>query len=693
MAKTLLNKFVKSLPNLYKAAIQSNDEDKFLSSIRAYASLKIEENISAESVRCAKTILTIAENENKTIYELSKGEKIFIETFSLLWSFLRESGDYPSNTDIYEDLLNLFLIAEGAKIIKQPSEKKVREWMRRWPSGIEREVADKRDEVKRRLIVQLVKKIEKRGAVGSRYTFSENMTYQEKVKMVEIWWSDFRFHLSMAAWTPGELNHYLEESLPVRVIKNLSKARNKGIPFFVTPYYLSLLNTDESGFDDNTIRSYIIYSEALVETYGNIKAWEKEDIVQAGKPNAAGWILPESHSIHRRYPEVAIMIPETRGRSCGGLCASCQRMYDFQRERLNFELDDLKPKEQWEVRMKKLMNYFRSDSQLRDILITGGDALMTSNKNLRKILEAVLLMAKEKRDDNKNREHGKKYAELQRVRLGSRLLAYLPSRIDQELITILREFRERGSEAGICQFVVQTHFQSPLEVTPEAKNAVKMILSAGWTISNQLVFNAAASRRGHTAKLRQVLNSIGVITYYTFSVKGFAENRTLFSPNSRSIQEATEEKSIGKLSPSQAKELNQLFLSGKNFSKEMKEFMRRDDIPFLPTDRNVLNLPAIGKSMTFEMVGVTKRGERILKFDHDRTRKHSPIIDTMGDVFIAENRSVASYLREIEGMGENKKEYESIWSYTTGETEPVFWLFKYPNKGLGFTDEMTNIAI
>ena len=89
----------------------------------------------------------------------------------------------------------------------------------------------------------------------------------------------------------------------------------------------------------------------------------------------------------------------------------------------------------------------------------------------------------------------------------------------------------------------------------------------------------------------------------------------------------------------------------------------------------------------------TKRGERILKFDHDRTRKHSPIIDTMGDVFIAENRSVASYLREIEGMGENKKEYESIWSYTTGETEPVFWLFKYPNKGLGFTDEMTNIAI
>jgi lysine 2,3-aminomutase len=368
-------------------------------------------------------------------------------------------------------------------------------------------------------------------------------------------------------------------------------------------------------------------------------------------------------------------------------------MYDFQRERLNFDLDELKPKEQWEVRLKRLMNYFREDSQLRDILITGGDALMTSNKNLRKVLDAVLAMAIEKKMDNTKREHGEKYAELQRVRLGSRLLAYLPSRIDDGLISLLKEFKDRGSKAGICQFVVQTHFQSPLEVTPEAKRAIKQILSAGWTISNQLVFNAPASRRGHTAKLRQVLNSMGVITYYTFSVKGFAENRSLFAPNSRSMQEAIEEKSIGALTPEQERELNQIFLSGENIPGKIKEMMKRDDIPFLPTDRNVLNLPAIGKSMTFQMVGITRNGERILKFDHDRTRRHSPIIDKMGDVFISENRSISSYLREIESMGDKSSEYESIWSYTEGETEPVFWLFKYPTKGMGFTKEMTNLTL
>lgn len=47
------------------------------------------------------------------------------------------------------------------------------------------------------------------------------------------------------------------------------------MPFFVTPYYLSLLNPGKEGYDDETIRSYILYSEELVETYGSIKAWEK----------------------------------------------------------------------------------------------------------------------------------------------------------------------------------------------------------------------------------------------------------------------------------------------------------------------------------------------------------------------------------------------------------------------------------
>ena len=167
---------------------------------------------------------------------------------------------------------------------------------------------------------------------------------------------------------------------------------------------------------------------------------------------------------------------------------------------------------------------------------------MSRNATLRHLLEAVYRMAVRKREANRLRPDGEKYAELQRVRLGTRLPVYLPMRVDDELLDILRVFREKASAAGVRQFFIQTHFQSPLEVTPEAREAVRRLLSTGWSVTNQLVYNVAASRRGHTAKLRRVLNGLGVVCYYTFSVKGFEENYEVFAPNARSLQETQEEK-------------------------------------------------------------------------------------------------------------------------------------------------------
>ena len=497
----------------------------------------------------------------------------------------------------------------------------------------------------------------------------------------------------MAIKTPTELNRFLGNSLSSETMYLLSRARKKGMPFFATPYYLSLLNTSGEGYNDEAIRSYILYSPRLVETYGNIRAWEREDIVEAGKPNAAGWLLPDGHNIHRRYPEVAILIPDTMGRACGGLCASCQRMYDFQSERLNFEFDALRPKESWDKKLRRLMSYFEEDTQLRDILITGGDALMSQNKTLKNILEAVYRMAARKRKANQERPEGEKYAELQRVRLGSRLLAYLPMRINDELIEILREFKEKASAIGVKQFIIQTHFQSPLEVTPYTREAIRKILSAGWLITNQLVYTVAASRRGHTTRLRQVLNSLGVVCYYTFSVKGFNENYAVFTPNSRSMQEQYEEKAFGKLTQEQADELYSLLETGEDIATRIRHFMKKHHLPFMATDRSVLNLPAIGKSMTFNLVGITEEGRRILRFDHDSTRRHSSIIDKLGKIYIVENKSLAAYLRQLSKMGEDPEDYASIWSYTEGETEPRFKLYEYPEFEFHTTERMSNLEV
>jgi len=390
---------------------------------------------------------------------------------------------------------------------------------------------------------------------------------------------------------------------------------------------------------------------------------------------------------------VVILIPDTVGRACGGLCSSCQRMYDFQSGHLNFDLKKLEPQITWDEKLTALMDYFERDSQLRDILITGGDALMSSPKSLDKILDAIYEMAKRKIENNKTRKDGEKYAELLRVRLGSRLLAYLPYKINDEMTEVLAKFKKKASKIGVKQFVIQTHFQSPLEITPMSERAINRIFKAGWIITNQLVFTTAASRRGHTAKLRKTLNDVGILTYYTFTCKGFMENQHSFSTNSRAIQEQLEEKSIGKINDIYEQKIQNMIEDSNNLLQNINKIREEDDLPFLATDTNVLNIPAVGKSLNFRVIGITKDGRRILEFDHDVNRRHSPIIEKMGKVIIVESKSIHYYLKQLEEMGENPHEYETIFGYSVGATEPRASIYKYPKYDFQITDEMTNLEI
>jgi lysine 2,3-aminomutase len=127
--------------------------------------------------------------------------------------------------------------------------------------------------------------------------------------------------------------------------------------------------------------------------------------------------------------------------------------------------------------------------------------------------------------------------------------------------------------------------------------------------------------------------------------------------------------------------------------ENINELRQKAEIPFLATDRNVLNLPGVGKSLTYRVIGITRYGRRILEFDHDATRRHSPIINTMGKVIIIESKSISEYLRQLEEMGENPTEYESIWGYSVGETEPRMPIYEYPEYDFQLTEEMSNLSI
>ena len=710
----LLRQLLKENPTLEEIMRNARNETEALVGVRNWVLGDIKRNKDAYSFYKREThgreafekltwkdfaairILDYIDNAGREFDDLNlRGEMAISNPIHLIWLAVTH-GTGGAKPYFFKDMLMLFRQFTGAYKRIFPSKDKVEEWMDRWCSGLDPRIMKLREENRERILKIIIGKIDKGEITDNKFFFKKGMSQEQKYLKALEWWDDRLFHLRFAVRSPDLLNELLDNSLDPDTMKVLYEAETKGIPFFVNPYYLSLLHVRVPYFAvgaDLAIRHYVIYSQQLIDEYGNIVAWEKEDTVKPGKPNAAGWILPNEHNIHRRYPEVAILIPDTMGRACGGLCASCQRMYDFQRGNLNFNLDKLKPRQTWDEKLETLMEYFEYDSQLRDILITGGDALMSSDKSLQKILDRVYTMALNKVNSNKKRADGEKYAHFLRIRLGTRLPVYLPQRVTPELVKILGDFKKKSAKIGVKQFVIQTHFESPMEVTQEAAEAIRLLNSAGWTVTNQHVFSTAASRRGHAAKLRKVLNEIGIINYYTFSVKGYMENNFNFATNERAVQEQMEEKIIGKIPEKYYNTIKDFPNDAESIVENISGLMKKSGLPFLGTDRNVLNLPGVGKSLTFRTIGITRYGRRILEFELDHTRNHSPLMEQMDKVIIIESKSISEYLRQLEDIGEDVTDYESIWGYSIGETEQRIPIYDYPDYDYEVTKEFTNIGM
>ena len=623
------------------------------------------------------------------------GKVIRNEPVKILWLAIR-FGKGDSNKAFFLDMLYLFRQLNGKLERNIPDKEKLIRWMARHPSGLDKKVIEIRKLNKDRIIRKIIQNIDLGLQKSHRFQFKAGSTFNEKYHQVYEWWNDYHFHLTFAIRHPDMLNEMLDNSLSEKTLKRLYKARKKGIPLFVNPHYLSLLSehyNPQSPVADKAIRDYLFPSQKLIDTFGNIVAWEKEDIIRPGEPNAAGWLLPAYYNIHRRYPEVAIFIPDTTGRACAGLCVSCQRMYDFQNGHFNFNIRKLQPQMKWPEKMRLLMDYFENDTHLRDILITGGDAFMNTDESLKQILEAVYDMALRKKEANKKRNNGEKYAEIARVRLGTRIPVYLPQRITNSLVSILADFKDKAKAIGIQQFIIQTHIESAMEITPKTRESIQKLIKAGWLIINQQVFITAASLRGHTTKLRKVLNDIGVLPYYTFSVKGFMENYANFATNARMVQEKTEEKYLGDIPAKYHEELQKVHHFATGVPQLIQLLREKEGLPFLATDRNIMNLPGLGKSLGFRTIGITSDGRRILRFKYDKSRNHSPMIKTTGDVFIIESKPIARYLKQVESMGQNIREYQTIWGYSLNETEERSPVYQYPEYDFKVTKKYTNLQL
>jgi lysine 2,3-aminomutase len=154
-----------------------------------------------------------------------------------------------------------------------------------------------------------------------------------------------------------------------------------------------------------------------------------------------------------------------------------------------------------------------------------------------------------------------------------------------------------------------------------------------------------------------------------------------------------EEKIFGVIPGKCYETLNKFPQEAEKSVENIAALRQAENIPFLATDMNVLNIPGVGKSLTFRVIGITYDGRRILEFDHDYERFHSPIIYKMEKVIVIESKSIGEYLKQLEEMGEDISEYRNIYGYSMCETEERMPIYKYPQSDLKATDKFTNLKI
>ncbi|MBW6479214.1 MAG: KamA family radical SAM protein [Bacteroidales bacterium] len=316
-------------------------------------------------------------------------------------------------------------------------------------------------------------------------------------------WDDYQWHLKNVIKDAAPLIELIE--LTEEQKEAIARATKNKIPFGITPYYLSLMDSKLNIGYDHAIRAQVIPPPDYVDTLIESKENRGIQFDFMGEHDTSPIDL-----MTRRYPGIAILKPYN---TCAQICVYCQR---------NWEIDEvLDPKAMARKdEIKRALQWMDENPAVGDVLITGGDPCVMNTQTLKGILEQVA---------------AKKH--VYRIRIGSRTPVVLPQRWNQEFVDMIASFQIPGKR----QISIITHFEHNYEVTPEAMQAVQRIRKAGMMVYNQEVFTVENSRRFETVKLRLDLKSIGVDPYYTFNMKGKEETKRYMVPIARILQERKEE--------------------------------------------------------------------------------------------------------------------------------------------------------
>jgi lysine 2,3-aminomutase len=137
------------------------------------------------------------------------------------------------------------------------------------------------------------------------------------------------------------------------------------------------------------------------------------------------------------------------------------------------------------------LEYIRSQPQIRDVILSGGDPLLLADDNLDWILREL-----------------RRIPTVEIIRIGTRVPVVLPQRITPALVRVLRRYHP---------LYLNTHFNHPDEITEAASRACARLADAGIPLGNQTVLLRGVNDEAATMKrLMQKLLAIRVRPYYIY---------------------------------------------------------------------------------------------------------------------------------------------------------------------------------
>ncbi len=287
-------------------------------------------------------------------------------------------------------------------------------------------------------------------------------------------WNDWKWHLRNKIQTIEDLKKHvtITEEEEEGIKKCLGTLR-----MAITPYYLSLIDLND---EHDPIRKQCVPTVYEV----NKSAEDLEDPLHEDTDSP-------TPGLTHRYPDRALLLVTDQ---CAMYCRHCTR------RRFAGQQDDALPMSQ----VDKAIEYIAKTPVIRDVLLSGGDCMLLSDDKLEYIIQKLRAIP---------------HVEI--IRLGSRLPVVLPQRITDDLCNMLKKYHP---------IWVNTHFNHPNEITPEAAEACAKLANAGIPLGNQSVLLAGVNDCVHVMKrLVQGLVKIRVRPYYIYQCDlslGLAHFRT-----------------------------------------------------------------------------------------------------------------------------------------------------------------------